>query len=118
MKKILIIDDDSEDRLLMQKAFEKSGINAEIKGAESAENGIALINQFEPHIVILDTVLPGINGFAACRQIKEFNASIKVIICTGMIDAVDAGKARSSGADDYCVKTEDYEEVVKALHSL
>ncbi len=69
-------------------------------------------------MVVLDTILAGITGFEICRKIREIDRDIKVIICTGMIDAVDAGKARVSGADDYCVKTADYDALVATIRNL
>ena len=66
-------------------------------------------------VIDLDTVMPGLDGFDTCKKIKEIDGNIKVIICTGFVDAVDATKARNSGADDYCVKTADFEVLVNAV---
>ena len=58
------------------------------------------------------------NGFETCRKIKEIDRNFKIIICTGVVDAVDAAKARAFGADDYCVKTADYMGLINAIKKL
>ena len=65
-------------------------------------------------------MLPGINGFEVCRQVKAVSgpAIPKVIVVTGSVDAVDAGKARLAGADDYVVKVSDLSALVNAIHQL
>ena len=119
MQKILIIDDDQEDRMLMQKAVQKAGMDVEIHTAENGEQGLQMVDGLKPElVVILDTVMPGLNGFQTCKKIKEVNGNVKVIICTGVVDAVDAARARAAGADDYCVKTENYSPLMAALKQL
>ena len=51
-------------------------------------------------------------------KMREIDQEVKIIICTGVIDAVDAGRARASGADDYCVKTADYDALVATIKNL
>ncbi len=116
-RKILIIDDDKGDQKLMQDALVRAGLEVDIMVAETGEEGIKKTDELKPNgIVILDTVLPRIDGFATCEEIKKNgDENVKVIICTGVIDAVDAKKARAAGADDYCVKTEDYEALISVV---
>ena len=119
MQKILIIDDDQEDRMLMQKAVHKAGLDVEIHTAENGEKGLQMVDELKPElVVILDTVMPGLNGFQTCKKIKEVNEKVKVIICTGVVDAVDAARARAAGADDYCVKTENNEPLISSINNI
>ena len=62
--------------------------------------------------------MPGMDGYEICKKIKAMDERVKVIICTGIVDAVDAAKARASGADDYCVKTVDYEPLIMAIKNI
>ena len=115
--KVLIVDDDDGDRVLMQQAIENAKFDVEIHTAATGEEGVKksvdLKNQL---VVILDTNLPGIDGFETCKQIKTVKEmDPQVIICTGVIDAVDAAKALEVGADDYCVKTSDFENLLEVL---
>lgn len=116
VKKVLIIDDNEQDRMIMKRVLGKIGFE-EITIAETGEKGIEHVKSDKPSLVILDTVLPGIDGFEVCRQIKEALGSTapEIIMMTGTIDAVDAVKARKMGANDYCVKTADCSPLLKAL---
>jgi len=114
--KLLIIDDDAGDRKLIQKAIEKAGFEVEIHVAKEGIEGIEKADKLRPEVVVvLDTVMPGLDGFDTCKKIKEIDGNIKVIICTGVVDAVDATKARNAGADDYCVKTADYGVLINVV---
>ena len=119
-KKILIVDDEEGDRELIREALFRSGFDFEVMTADTGERAVEKAKIEKPDIVILDTNLPGINGFETCRQIKRLYPSdfIKIIVVTGLIDAVDAGKARQHGADDYCAKSSDCEEVIAAVKDL
>ncbi len=118
MKKILLIEDNSGDQLLIKEALSDTDIQHELSTVSTGEDGIAQLDSFKPDIVITDTNLPGMNGFEVCQKIKDLRGdAVKVIVMTGVVDAVDAGKALESGADDYCVKTVGCESLVNALRS-
>ncbi len=118
-KKILIIDDNEQDRKIVERYLKKSGYT-DISMAENCQEGVDKANAENPDLVILDTVLPDNVGFEACRQIKENKgpSAPVVIMMTGTVDAVDAVRARQSGADDYCVKTPDCHPLLEALKNL
>jgi len=114
-KRILIIDDDEEDREIITFSLNENGIK-DIIYASTGEEGIQLAKEHKPDVILLDTQLPGMNGFETCQKIKyKENIETKVIILTGVVDVVDAGKAREMGADDYCVKTSDYEPMLEKI---
>ncbi len=118
-KKILIIDDNKQDRMIIRRFLHKMGCE-EVAEAESGEEGIKKVESENPDLVIVDTILPGMDGFGVCRSIKEAKTPHipKVIIITGTVDAVDAVKARKMGADDYCVKTSDGTPLMGAVNKL
>ena len=118
-KKILIVDDNEQDRKIIQRFLDRSGYK-DIFTAPTGEEGVKTAKAKKPDLVILDTVLPGIDGFEVCRRIREAlgKTTPKIIIMTGSIDAVDAVKARTMGADDYCVKTSDYKPLLDAVKRL
>jgi len=119
LTKLLIIDDDPEDQKLMHDAIQKSGLEINIHLACNGEEGIKKANELKPQdIVVLDTILPGIDGFETCKIIKDLEKKLKIIICTGRVDEVDAGKAMAAGADDYCVKTADSRPLIHAIRNL
>lgn len=120
-KKILIIDDNTAHNEVMVSLFSEVGYD-DITVAQSGEEGLEKLENTNPDLIILDTLLPDTTGFDICKIITEKygEEKPKIIIMTGFIDAVDVIKARQMGADDYVVKTADFYyllEVVKKLLS-
>jgi len=117
--KILVIEDSEQDRKIIKRVLGEKGFE-DIAFAERGEEGVEKVKSEKPDMVIIDTRLPGIDGFETCRQIREISgpSAPKIIITTGFIDAVDAVKAREVGADDYCVKTADLAPCVDAVKKL
>lgn len=114
-KKVLIIDDNEQDRKIITRYLSQAGFK-DIVSAETGADGIAQASQNNPDIIVLDTVLPGMDGFEICHEIKHVKKlKATVIMMTGRIDAVDATKARKMGADDYCVKTSDCAVIIEAV---
>lgn len=118
-KKILIVEDNEQDLKIIKRVLSRAGFK-EIVTAETGEEGVEKARLEKPGLVVLDTVLPGIDGFAACREIRKTQKpkTMKIIVTTGAVDAVDADKARSAGADDYVVKTSDFSYLLKAIKGL
>lgn len=118
-KKLLIIDDNGQDRKIMQRFLNKAGY-WEILMAETGEEGLKTVKSEKPDLIILDTILPGIDGYETCRQIRETQGPTtpKIIVLTGSVDAVDAVKAKKVGADDYCVKTGNCLYLIEAINKL
>jgi signal transduction histidine kinase len=114
--KILVIDDNEQDQKIIHRYLQKAGYQ-KIVIADSGEKGVHSALVESPDIILIDTLLPGIDGFETCHQIKQINkCSAQVVMMTGRMDAVDADKARLMGADDYCVKTSDCAAVLEAVH--
>jgi len=118
MKKILIIEDSRLQAKMAEEQFTKEGY--EVVLAADGKEGVQKAVSEKPDLVVIDTILPDIDGFEVCRQIKanEASSGTKTIVTTGSINAVDAGKAREAGADDYAVKTADYGALVKLVTEL
>lgn len=117
-KKILIIEDSPTVLAVLKEIFEKEGYS--VVPAKDGEEGLKKAKEETPGLAIIDTVLPGIDGFAVCKKIKSAKETkqTRAIIITGVIDAVDAVKARKMGADDYCAKTEDFAPLITAVNRL
>jgi DNA-binding response OmpR family regulator len=118
-KKILLIDDNPQDLKIMLRFLSKAGFDNVIT-ASSGEEGVEKAGSTDPDIVISDTVLPGMNGFEVCENIRKSSGRErpKIIIITGAIDAVDAVRAKKLGADDYCAKTSDFVPLIEAVSRL
>jgi DNA-binding response OmpR family regulator len=119
LRKLLIIDDDEGDRRLIYDVLRNADFNMDISMAEDGEKGLQKAKELKSGmIVITDTRMPGMDGFETCKKIKETVTGAMVIICTGVVDAVDAAKARDAGADDYCVKTSDGGPLINSIRNL
>jgi two-component system, OmpR family, response regulator len=104
-KKLLIVDDDQDLVELMSDAFERDG-RFEIR---TANNGFAAgmgVKEFRPDIVVLDVMLPDINGKEVCQRVRSDKTldSVKIICISGMIEAEKVGDLRTAGADDFLQK--------------
>jgi len=119
MARILIIDDNEQDRIIIKRFLKKAGY-ADTSEAANGEEGLEKAAAERPSLIITDTMLPGIDGFEVCSRLKKSSerSNAKIIVMTGAIDAVDAVKAKKAGADDYCVKTSDAAPLLEAVRKL
>lgn len=117
-KTILIVDDDADVRKNLADIFAEYG--HKIIEAETGQEALKKARKNKPDVILLDTKIPGVDGFEICRRIKKIEKlDSKVIVYTGKVDAIDAVKARRMGADDYCVKgAADFSLLVKAVKQL
>lgn len=120
MPKILIIEDDKFLRQLMSRKLTDK--NFEIEEATDGEEGLRKIRDIKPDLILLDLILPGIDGFDLLSQIKEdiSLAPIPVIILSNLGQREDIEKGLKLGAVDYLVKAhftpnEIIDKVEKAL---
>lgn len=115
---ILVIDDDPQYLRILSILLKKEGFTC-IETASTGEEGLEKMKAHCPAVVVLDTVLPRKDGFEICSQIKEsWGERVKVILNTGVLDAVDAGKAKQAGADQYMAKTMDSKGIVDAVKTI
>ena len=104
MAKILVVDDSPTELHVLQAILEKNG--HEVLVADSGEAGIAKAKETMPDLVLMDVVMPGMNGFQATRQLSKQSetANIPVIIVTTKDQETDKVWAKRQGAKDYLVK--------------
>ena len=115
--KILIIDDTEIIRAMLRDLLEEQGY--QVLTASTGEEGIDQAKEHRPDVILIDTKMPGIDGFETCRRIKQVEGiETKVVVMTADIDAVDTVKARQMGADDYCVKTKDFVPLLETVKNL
>ena len=102
---IVIIEDDSTIRNILSITLKGSGFPI-VKEAESGDDGLRLVKELKPSIVLLDLMLPGLDGFTVCKKIRENpeTASIPVIMLTARSEEEDIIRGMEYGADDYITK--------------
>ena len=118
---ILIVDDSLENRLLLSSQLEMEGY--EILQAEDGHEGIEIARRDRPDLILLDVMMPGINGFAVCRQLKagEATRGIPIIMVTALRDVQYRIEGIEAGADEFLSRPHHREELllrVKALLQL
>ncbi len=104
VKKILVVDDSATERHIVGEILIKQGF--EVTFAESGEMGVAKAKQDKPDLIVMDVVMPGLNGFQATRAITKDaeTAHIPVILCTTKDQETDKIWGLRQGAKDYLVK--------------
>jgi len=104
MAKILIIEDDKFLRELIVQKILKEGYQAQ--EAVNGEEGVTKAKEEKPDLILLDLILPGIDGFEALRQVKESpdTSSIPVIILSNLGQKDDVERGMKLGATDYLIK--------------
>ncbi len=101
MSKILIVEDEEAIADLEKDYLELSGFEVEI--ASDGTSGLKKALEEEFHLVILDLMLPGVDGFEICRQIREMK-NIPIIMVSAKKDDIDKIRGLGLGADDYMTK--------------
>jgi DNA-binding response OmpR family regulator len=101
MNKLLLIDDDKEVLTINTKHFRQ--LNYEVNYATSANSALKKLESFTPDCIVMDVMMPGIDGFKACTKIKEI-CQAPIMFLTGRDSEDDKIKGLLLGADDYMVK--------------
>jgi DNA-binding response OmpR family regulator len=99
--KILVIDDDEGMTELLSLLLAPA--SSEVIIANSGQEGIDLIKKHNPDVIILDLMMPGMNGWSICKQIRQFN-DVPILILSAMDAPGVVAQALDVGADDYLVK--------------
>ena len=114
---MLVIDDDADARKLLTTALEAHGFSVET--AEDGANGLTKASQGQPGLILLDMNMPGMDGFAVLRALKENQATadIPVITMTGMSGLNTTTRARvlALGASDFIAKPFDLNMLVTEI---
>ena len=103
-KKVLIVEDDEFLRSLTAKRLEKEGY--EVAVAVDGETAVGTIQEEKPNLILLDLLLPGLNGFQVLEKIKALDdlKDIPVVVFSNLGQREDIEKAKSLGANDFLIK--------------
>ncbi|MGH2416077.1 MAG: response regulator, partial [Microcystaceae cyanobacterium] len=104
MPRILVIDDDAAISELVAVNLEMAGYD--VSQAEDCIKGQALALQLQPDLIMLDLMLPRVNGFTVCQRLRrdERTAEIPVLMLTALSQTQDKVEGFNSGAEDYLTK--------------
>src|SRR5690606_12440228 len=107
--KILLVDDEESILQFLELGLGNEG--ATITTAPNGKEAIAIAEQFKPHIVILDVMMPGLDGFETCEQLRASGNDMAIIMLTAKDDVSDRVQGLRIGADDYLIKPFSFSEL-------
>jgi twitching motility two-component system response regulator PilH len=118
IKKILIVDDSPTERHVLNDMLTKAGY--EVIASDNGEDAIARAKRDKPDVILMDVVMPGLNGFQATRAISRDpeTRSIPIIICTSKTQETDKIWGMRQGARNYVVKPVNREELLAKIAAL
>lgn len=116
MEKILLVEDEASIRGFLKINLKRN--NFEVLEADCGEEGIRIALQEKPHVVILDVMLPGIDGFEVCKKLREEIDDIGIIMLTAKGQDMDKIIGLEYGADDYIVKPFNPMEVILRIKAI
>jgi twitching motility two-component system response regulator PilH len=108
VKKILIVDDSATERHVLSELLRGRGFDVAM--AENAEDGIVRARELMPDLILMDVVMPGMNGFQATRALTrdDQTRNIPIILCTTKDQETDKIWGLRQGAQDYVTKPVDH----------
>ncbi|MBW2262609.1 MAG: response regulator transcription factor [Deltaproteobacteria bacterium] len=101
-KSILIIEDEPDMAMGLKDALQFEGYR--VVTESQGEDGIIASRRHRPHCIILDLMLPDLNGYKVCEEIRAFNPTVPIIMLTARSQEADKLRGFDSGADDYVTK--------------
>jgi DNA-binding response OmpR family regulator len=116
MKKILIIEDDPGIQLSLKDEFESEGFDVTV--ADNGLTGLEMTKQNPPDVIILDLMLPFLNGYQVCKKLRQEGNNVPIIMLTVKDQEVDKVLGLELGADDYVTKPFSLRELLARVNAL
>jgi DNA-binding response OmpR family regulator len=115
-KTILVIEDEPQIVMGLKDALEFEGFR--VVSAPSGKQGLALARQEKPNVVLLDLMLPDINGYQICEELRRADAFMPIIMLTARSQEADKIRGLDSGADDYVTKPFSVGELIARIRAV
>jgi two-component system, OmpR family, response regulator MprA len=114
--RILVIDDDPKIRSVVRRGLVYEGFR--VTEAGSGEEGLDKARDQTPDLVVLDVMLPGIDGLEVCRRLRDAGDEVAILMLTARDEVKDRVEGLETGADDYLVKPFSFEELLARVRAL
>jgi len=114
-RRVLVVDDEQPLAELVGSYLEREGFDVTLAG--DGERAVELARELDPAVVVLDLMLPGLDGIEACRRIREFSDAY-IVMLTARADESDKLVGLSTGADDYVTKPFSPPELVARVRAM
>jgi DNA-binding response OmpR family regulator len=115
-KTILVVDDEPHIVMGLRDALEFEGFR--VISAGKGKDGIALARSESPDAIILDLMLPDVNGYAVCEELRRINALVPIVMLTARSQETDKIRGLDSGADDYVTKPFGVNELIARMRAI
>ena len=113
--RVLLVDDDQKIISLLKRGLAYEGF--EVYTAADGETGLTAAKKYQPHLVLLDITMPGIDGLEVCRRLHLLD-DLAIIMLTARDDVTDKVNALGLGADDYVPKPFSFDELVARMRAV
>lgn len=111
--KILLVDDEPHIVQFLELGLQNEGF--EVRTAGDGMTAVAIAAEFQPHVIVLDVMMPGMDGFEVCRLLRKNGENVSIIMLTAKDEVDDRVKGLTIGADDYVVKPFSFEELLARI---
>ena len=113
-KKMLAVDDNPNNNAIIEELF---GDHYDLRTATTGEEALQIAYDFQPDIVLLDIMMPGMNGYEVCRRLREHPslADIKILMVTAKRSLEDRVKGYEVGANDFITKPFEEENILESV---
>lgn len=112
--RVLVVDDDAALAEMLTLVLQSEGFIPEM--VSRGDRALAAFHSFKPDVVLLDLMLPGMDGLDVCRQIREVSG-VPIVMLTARTDTVDVVEGLEAGADDYVLKPFKHKELLARLRA-
>lgn len=116
MARVLVVDDEALVRKVVRVVLEAEG--HEVTEAGDGESALAAMEAHAPEAVVLDLMIPGVDGYEVCKRMKSSRAQQKVLVLTALAADESVVRAREAGADDVMTKPFSALELLDRLSAL
>lgn len=114
--RILLADDDRAIRESLERALALDGY--QVTAVADGVQALSAVRRSTPHLVMLDVMMPGVDGLGVCRVIRADGMQIPILMLTARVDVADRVAGLDAGADDYLVKPFELDELMARLRAL
>ena len=116
MRRIVVIDDDPAITSVLKRGLAYEGFAVDV--ASSGEDGLALVRESVPDVVILDIMMPGIDGLEVLRRLRAVDPQLPVLLLTAKDAPEDEVRGLQAGADDYVIKPFTFDVLLAHVRAL
>src|SRR5690348_13062168 len=116
--RLLLVDDHSVIRQALRMLLESQPELEVVGDAENGREALLAVERLHPDVVLMDVVMPGLNGIEATRQIRRFSRGSRVVMLSGFVDEDQLLAALRAGASGYLMKSSDISELVLAIQTV